>query len=185
MLCLLHLLARCCRHVIGSEKGRSHWIGASRRRLPNSRTCSPPQLSETRQFAQQADLHATCLCTWHTTFAQEAALPAALLYRVLHHARILPITGESHPLKHQLQAGMVQARKPTAAGLAAPRRWGLLRHHRALGVYQFHIGGKRKKLCQISIGVGSVTTMAKVGIFFSTETRKRPRTAGALPRCRK
>jgi DNA replication protein DnaC len=52
---------------------------------------------------------------WDATFAQDATLTAALLDRLLHHARILPITGESYRLKHQRQAGMVQGKKVAAA----------------------------------------------------------------------
>ena len=48
---------------------------------------------------------------WVGTFAHDATLTAALLDRLLHHARILPIAGESYRLKHQRQAGIVQARK--------------------------------------------------------------------------
>jgi DNA replication protein DnaC len=51
---------------------------------------------------------------WDTTFAQDATLTAALLDRLLHHARILPINGESYRLKHQRQAGVFQARKAVA-----------------------------------------------------------------------
>jgi DNA replication protein DnaC len=51
---------------------------------------------------------------WDTTFAQDATLTAALLDRLLHHARILPINGESYRLKHQRQAGVFQARKLVA-----------------------------------------------------------------------
>ena len=53
---------------------------------------------------------------WDATFAQDATLTAALLDRLLHHAQIVPIAGESYRLKHQRQAGMVQARKATAGG---------------------------------------------------------------------
>jgi DNA replication protein DnaC len=42
------------------------------------------------------------------TFAGDATLTAALLDRLLHHAHIVPIAGESYRLKHQRQAGMVQ-----------------------------------------------------------------------------
>ncbi|CDS48207.1 Mobile element protein [Polaromonas sp. CG9_12] len=42
---------------------------------------------------------------WDTTFAQDATLTAALLDRLLHHAHIVPIAGESYRLKHQRQAG--------------------------------------------------------------------------------
>lgn len=44
---------------------------------------------------------------WDATFAQDATLTAALLDRLLHHAHIVPMTGESYRLKHQRQAGMV------------------------------------------------------------------------------
>ena len=46
---------------------------------------------------------------WDTTFAQDATLTAALLDRLLHHAHVVPIAGESYRLKHQRKAGMVQA----------------------------------------------------------------------------
>ena len=51
---------------------------------------------------------------WDATFAQDATLTAALLDRLLHHARIVPMAGESYRLKHQRQAGMVQVRKEVA-----------------------------------------------------------------------
>jgi len=53
---------------------------------------------------------------WDGTFAQDATLTAALLDRLLHHARIVPIAGESYRLKHQRQAGMVQVRKGEVSG---------------------------------------------------------------------
>jgi DNA replication protein DnaC len=43
-------------------------------------------------------------------YRKEVALPS-LLDRLLHHARIVPIAGESYRLKHQRQAGMVQVKK--------------------------------------------------------------------------
>ena len=46
---------------------------------------------------------------WGTRFAQDATLTAALLDRLLHHAHIVPIVGQSYRLKHQRQAGMVHA----------------------------------------------------------------------------
>jgi DNA replication protein DnaC len=46
---------------------------------------------------------------WDATFAQDATLTAALLDRLLHHAHIVPISGESYRLKHQRRAGMVLA----------------------------------------------------------------------------
>jgi DNA replication protein DnaC len=45
---------------------------------------------------------------WDTTFAQDTTLTAALLDRLLHHAHIVPIAGESYRLKHQRQAGMMK-----------------------------------------------------------------------------
>lgn len=46
---------------------------------------------------------------WDATFAQDTTLTAALLDRLLHHAHIVPIAGESYRLKHQRQAGMLQS----------------------------------------------------------------------------
>ena len=51
---------------------------------------------------------------WDATFAQDATLTAALLDRLLHHAHIVPIAGESYRLKHQRQAGMGQPGKGRA-----------------------------------------------------------------------
>jgi DNA replication protein DnaC len=51
---------------------------------------------------------------WDTTFAQDATLTAALLDRLLHHAHIVPIAGQSYRLKHQRQAGMVHVANGTA-----------------------------------------------------------------------
>ncbi|MFM8333597.1 MAG: IS21-like element helper ATPase IstB [Candidatus Methylumidiphilus sp.] len=45
---------------------------------------------------------------WDATFAQDTTLTAALLDRLLHHAHIIPIAGDSYRLKHQRRAGMVQ-----------------------------------------------------------------------------
>ena len=45
---------------------------------------------------------------WDSTFAQDATLTAALLDRLLHHAHIIPIAGDSYRLKHQRHAGMIQ-----------------------------------------------------------------------------
>lgn len=42
---------------------------------------------------------------WDNTFAQDSTLTAALLDRLLHHAHIVPIAGESYRLKHQRHAG--------------------------------------------------------------------------------
>jgi DNA replication protein DnaC len=45
---------------------------------------------------------------WDATFAQDVTLTAALLDRLLHHAHIVPIAGESYWFRHQGQAGIVQ-----------------------------------------------------------------------------
>ena len=50
---------------------------------------------------------------WDATFAQDATLTAALLDRLLHHARIVPIAGESYRLKNQRAAGMVKSKRET------------------------------------------------------------------------
>jgi DNA replication protein DnaC len=50
---------------------------------------------------------------WDATFAQDATLTAALLDRLLHHARIVPIAGESYRLKNQRAAGMVKNKRET------------------------------------------------------------------------
>ena len=47
---------------------------------------------------------------WASTFADDATLTAAMLDRLLHHAHIVPIAGESYRLRHQRQAGMLAAR---------------------------------------------------------------------------
>ena len=51
---------------------------------------------------------------WDATFAQDATLTAALLDRLLHHARIMPIAGESYRLRNQRAAGMVKPKRETA-----------------------------------------------------------------------
>ena len=53
---------------------------------------------------------------WDATFAQDATLTAALLDRLLHHAHIVPIAGESYRLKHQRHAGTVKGISPVKAG---------------------------------------------------------------------
>jgi DNA replication protein DnaC len=52
---------------------------------------------------------------WDSTFAQDTTLTAALLDRLLHHAHIVPIAGESYRLKHQRAAGMVKVKGSTTA----------------------------------------------------------------------
>ena len=47
---------------------------------------------------------------WHTALAKDTALTAALLDRLLHHATILNIQGESFRLKDKQKAGIIPAR---------------------------------------------------------------------------
>jgi DNA replication protein DnaC len=48
---------------------------------------------------------------WDATFAQDTTLTAALLDRLLHHAHVVPISGESYRLRHQKQAGMLYSNR--------------------------------------------------------------------------
>jgi DNA replication protein DnaC len=45
---------------------------------------------------------------WANTFAGDATLTAAMLDRLLHHAHILSLTGESYRLKDKRKAGVVK-----------------------------------------------------------------------------
>lgn len=47
---------------------------------------------------------------WDQTFAGDAALTAALLDRLLHHAHIITIKGESYRLKEKRKAGLIEAK---------------------------------------------------------------------------
>lgn len=47
---------------------------------------------------------------WHTTLAGDATLTAALLDRLLHHATVLNIQGESYRLKDKRKAGLISGR---------------------------------------------------------------------------
>lgn len=46
---------------------------------------------------------------WDSTFAGDATLTAALLDRLLHHAHVVPIQGESYRLRNKRKAGIVPA----------------------------------------------------------------------------
>ena len=46
---------------------------------------------------------------WDSTFAGDATLTAALLDRLLHHAHIVPMQGESYRLRNKRKAGVVPA----------------------------------------------------------------------------
>lgn len=43
---------------------------------------------------------------WDTTFGGDATLTAAMLDRILHHAHIVQIKGDSYRLKRQRKAGL-------------------------------------------------------------------------------
>ena len=46
---------------------------------------------------------------WDSTFAGDATLTAALLDRLLHHAHVVPMQGESYRLRNKRKAGIVPA----------------------------------------------------------------------------
>ena len=58
-----------------------------------------------------AVLGVTALLCLSNALADDATLTAALLDRLLHHARIVPIAGESYRLKHQCAAGMIKPKR--------------------------------------------------------------------------
>lgn len=49
---------------------------------------------------------------WHTAFAQDATLTAAMLDRLLHHSHLLQIQGESYRLKEKRKAGALNILAP-------------------------------------------------------------------------
>ena len=50
---------------------------------------------------------------WATAFADDQTLTAAMLDRLLHHAHIVQITGESYRLKDKRKAGQMKGRQPS------------------------------------------------------------------------
>jgi DNA replication protein DnaC len=46
---------------------------------------------------------------WHSAFAQDATLTAAMLDRLLHHSHLIQIQGESYRLKEKRKAGIISA----------------------------------------------------------------------------
>ena len=52
---------------------------------------------------------------WASAFADDATLTAALLDRLLHHAHIVQIVGESFRLKDKRKAGATPRRTPAPA----------------------------------------------------------------------
>ena len=61
---------------------------------------------------------------WDQSFAGDVTLTAALLDRLLHHAHIVPMAGESYRLKHQRSAGMLAAQSNEQATKAAGSKLG-------------------------------------------------------------
>ena len=56
---------------------------------------------------------------WDQTFADDATLTAAMLDRLLHHAHIVPIAGESYRLKDKRRAGMIASKSKKKSDAAA------------------------------------------------------------------
>ena len=56
--------------------------------------------------------------SWDEAFAGDAVLTAAMLDRILHHATVLQIAGESYRLKDKRRAG-IMARPPASPAKAA------------------------------------------------------------------
>jgi DNA replication protein DnaC len=50
---------------------------------------------------------------WDQTFADDATLTAAMLDRLLHHAHVVAIQGESYRLRDKRRAGLVAKRSST------------------------------------------------------------------------
>jgi hypothetical protein len=51
---------------------------------------------------------------WDQTFAGDTALTAALLDRLLHHAHVITIRGDSYRLKDRRKAGLLEAKTVTS-----------------------------------------------------------------------
>ena len=56
--------------------------------------------------------------SWDAAFASDAVLTAAMLDRILHHATVVPITGESYRLKDKRRAGILARPQPNLAATA-------------------------------------------------------------------
>jgi DNA replication protein DnaC len=56
------------------------------------------------------------LARWASTFADDQTLVAAMLDRLLRHAHIVKITGESYRLKDKRKAGLAVRKEMEAAG---------------------------------------------------------------------
>ena len=56
--------------------------------------------------------------SWDEAFAGDAVLTAAMLDRILHHATVVQIAGESYRLKDKRRAGIMARPQSTAAAKA-------------------------------------------------------------------
>jgi DNA replication protein DnaC len=54
---------------------------------------------------------------WDQTFADDATLTAAMLDRLLHHAHVVPIQGESFRLREKRRAGVMAKKASTGKEL--------------------------------------------------------------------
>jgi DNA replication protein DnaC len=58
--------------------------------------------------------------SWDEAFAADAVLTAAMLDRILHHATVVQISGESYRLKDKRRAGILARPQPTVGTLSVP-----------------------------------------------------------------
>jgi hypothetical protein len=84
---------------------------------------------------------------WDTTFASDTTLTAALLDRLLHHAHVVPIGGESYRRNQQRQAGMDGtdgAGRVNDGGVSVLNRWSLEKRINFQSLLTGLGGGKRE-----------------------------------------
>ncbi len=67
-------------------------------------TSSSPPVRQRKLYKRLSRLR---LWNWDTTFSGNAALTAAMLDRLLHHAHIVQIKGDSYRLKEKRKAGLL------------------------------------------------------------------------------
>jgi DNA replication protein DnaC len=92
------------------DVGKTHLAMAlGYKATPAGKSVLPSHRSPVRTQQSDWDKQPGVRAKWDATFAQDSTLTAALLDRLLHHAHIVPIAGESYRLKHQRQAGMMRA----------------------------------------------------------------------------
>ena len=62
--------------------------------------------------------------SWDEAFASDAVLTAAMLDRILHHATVVQIAGESYRLKDKRRAGILARPQPSLAATAGKAKVG-------------------------------------------------------------